>query len=350
MAVDKLSIKDFRNITCMQMQFSSGFNVITGANGAGKTTILEAIYVIARGRSFRSSDVRHQIRKDHKAYELIVSTEQKQTIGMRRSAKEVTVRLNATPVTRLSQVAECLPVFAITPKSHELIEGTPDVRRRFLDWGMFHVEHHYGPLVQRYNKILKQRNASLRQNDGMAHLWDEQLATAAIDIAQQRESFVQLLDQHFKKVVGHLTDLIDFGLLYHHGWGGEISSFREILTQKTASDMERGFTSVGPHRGDFAIQFHHRSARDSVSRGQQKILAVALLVAQIELLAEKASIAPVLLIDDIPSELDRYHLSRLLDYLSSLRAQMILTSIEPIRYAFDGRLKMFHVEHGTLIE
>ncbi len=348
MSVEFLRLSQFRNIEALEIDLSACINIITGANGAGKTSILEAIYLLARGKSFRSNDTRQQIRHGQKSCEIVLKTDKTDTIGLQRTVSNLTMRCNGQPVLKLSEVAQRLPVFAITPKSHALVEGPPETRRRFIDWGVFHVEPNYGDLVQHYNRLLKQRNASLRQSKGLEKLWDQQLLEVALAITQLRRVFVDRLQNSLQQVLAQLTRTDVTTITLQPGWQGADNNLANELTRKLELDRERGFTSVGPHRADLSIQHHARSVRDTISRGQQKMLAIALLLAQTELLSSSSGSMPTLLIDDMPSELDAWHQERLFVYLSELRAQKIVASIEEPIGQFGATGKKFHVEHGQL--
>ncbi|OOZ41280.1 DNA replication/repair protein RecF [Solemya elarraichensis gill symbiont] len=348
MSLDILTIKDFRNIESFELKLSPGFNQITGPNGAGKTSILEAIYVLSRGRSFRSSDVRHQIRRQQPFFEITARTEDSKLIGMRKSSSQVVARFNQQPVTRLSDIAEHLPVFAITPNSHQLLEGVPDIRRRFLDWGLFHVEHSYWKQIQLYNRILKQRNAALKMRDNSARHWDQQLTESAAIITSMRDSFIEKINQQFQTVVEQLMGEKKVRLAYAPGWDSKCLLLTEALNDKLSLDQERGFTSVGPHRCELKISINNRSIKDTLSRGQQKVVAIALIVAQVVYISSVTQKRPVLLIDDIPSELDSKHLQSLVAFLDDVNAQKIITSVHPIKELEEYTSTLFHVEHGSL--
>ncbi|OOY52712.1 hypothetical protein BOW16_04415 [Solemya velum gill symbiont] len=347
MSLDTLTIKDFRNIESLELKLSPGFNQITGPNGAGKTSILEAIYVLSRGRSFRSSDVRHQIRLQQPFFEVTARTDDNKVIGMRKSGSQVVARFNQQPVTRLSEIAEHLPVFAITPNSHQLLEGVPDIRRRFLDWGLFHVEHSYWKQIQLYNRILKQRNAALKMRDESARHWDQQLIDSAATITSLRDSFIEKINLEFQSVVSQLMGEMKVNLSYSPGWDSKHLQLLEALNNKLSLDQERGFTSVGPHRCDLKITNNNRSIKDTLSRGQQKVVAIALIVAQVVYISSVSQKRPVLLIDDIPSELDSKHLQSLISFLDRVDAQKVITSVQPVKELEEYESLLFHVEHGT---
>lgn len=348
MALKKIEVKQFRNINQAILEMSPQFNIITGENGAGKTSLLEAIFFVARGRSFRSGDPRNLIQKGEEFFEIVMRTDDDHIAGIRRYQKQMIARCDGEPVTRLSGLAKILPVFTITPKSHELVEGVPEIRRGFVDWGLFHVEHQYSLEMQNYRKILRQRNAALRQSAQAVLPWTQGLVEAAEKITARREAFITKLELLFQSALSEISDLKELELGYSRGWTkGE--SLADLLDQRVDQDMERGFTTVGPHRSDLQIRYYGKIAKDGLSRGQQKIVATALILAQVMRLSEDQTNRPVLLLDDFSSELDSAHQSRLLAFLDSIQAQKIITVIEDTISPLVTESRLFHVEHGTLV-
>ena len=347
MALSRLDLKQFRNIEQASLEFLPGFNFVTGPNGAGKTSLLEAIYFVARGRSFRSGNTRNLICKEKEFFEIVVRTDDSHIAGIRRSTREIVARCDGETVTRLSALAKILPVFTITPKSHELIEGTPEVRRGFVDWGLFHVEHNYSQEIRDYRKLLRQRNAALRRSARDAFPWTPGLVEAAEKITGRREAHINQLQPLFTQVLAAISNLKGLELGYAPGWkAGE--NLIELLDQRVEADRERGFTTLGPHRSDLIVRYDNKIARDSLSRGQQKIVATALIIAQVMHLTRDDQQRPVLLIDDFSSELDSSHQERLLSFLGNVAAQKIITAIDETFSEVPGEKQMFHVEHGEI--
>ena len=247
------------------------------------------------------------------------------------------------------ELASQLPLLFISPESHALISEGPQKRRRFLDWGVFHVEHRFLSVWRRYQRALKQRNKSLGKT-GIETAWDRELVAAAEQITEFRQDYLSRLEPFIDSFVQQLVDLGKVTLSFARGWRQDIE-YRELLRASQQQDREYGFTRQGPHRADLIFKIGDRSARDILSRGQQKLFVIALLLAQVALLNETTYISPIILIDDLAAELDTKHRHRLLSVLSGLKAQVILTVTE--RQALsdykDTPIQWFHVEQGKIM-
>lgn len=344
---EKFQIKDFRNIRDCSLHLSDGMNIIIGDNGAGKTSILEAINYIARAQSFRTKNVSHIINHQSRYFQLLAILETGVVLGMRRSPSEIIARLNRLPIKKLSTLAKSIPLFLMTPNSHELIERGPEYRRRFINWGLFHVEPGYGKISQEYRRVLKQRNAALRTNPSQSVVWDPGLIKCSEKVDVIQNNYIQKLDPIFVDLHKKLTGSSQITLVYQSGWRkGE--RFSEQLREKQEIDRERGFTSVGPHRADLKIMVEGIAAQDVLSRGQQKIVVIALILAQATIASENNY--PILLIDDISSELDLEHQSKLFQLISKSHSQTIITSVNSSLLEIADKYKLFHVEHGVVTE
>lgn len=346
MYLKKVHIKNFRNITSAELELGDGFNYIVGDNGAGKTSLLEAISYVARGKSFKTSTTRSLI-QDGKDLFLIVGTGDKNEIlGLRKTEKDIHVRLNGQPLNRLSDLAKLVPLFVITPSTHELIERGPDQRRQFIDWGLFHVEPIYAKQMQNYRKALKQRNAGLRTDMVAASYWDKGLAEYGEIVDKFRAVFIKQLTPLFLDTVKRFEKIEGLSLEYKPGWNKEKSLLKQ-LQDKAQSDKKTGNTSVGPHRADLIIKLNDVPAKERLSRGQQKLVVTSFVIAQARLLG-KHGLNPTILVDDLPSELDYNHQLTLLKLLNAIPSQKIITSIDDHICRFGNERKVFHVEQGTV--
>jgi DNA replication and repair protein RecF len=241
-------------------------------------------------------------------------------------------------------------VQAIDPEVHRLVDGGPQERRRYLDWGVFHVEPAFVDHWRRYQRALRQRNAALKAGQAPAavHAWDSELIEAGEEVARHRQRYVAGLQDHVRAVGQRLlgTD-VEIGL--YQGWSAE-RSLAQTLEHSFARDRERGMTHSGPHRADLSVKVSGQAARDRVSRGQQKLLAAAMLLGQLEHDAGLGSGVATLLVDDPAAELDATHLERLLREVLSLPTQLFITSLDPMNPLMkslpEGR--RFHVEHGVV--
>jgi DNA replication and repair protein RecF len=228
----------------------------------------------------------------------------------------------------LAELAWVLPVQVIDPEIHRLIEEGPNRRRRFLDWGVFHVEHSFVEHWQRYQQALRQRNAALkaRQGRGVVTVWDVELVRYGELITEARRRYVEQLAPVAASVAARLLDL-DLVLTYRPGWAAD-TELRAALEASFGKDQEMGATHVGPHRADLAIRLQGAAVRDRVSRGQQKLLAAVLLLSQVKLFPQDSPALPTLLLDDPAAELDSVHLRTLLDEVRSQPLQLVVTTLQ----------------------
>lgn len=341
----EFQIEHFRNIKHCSLKLTDGLNFIIGDNGAGKTSILEAMNYIARGQSFRTKNVSHIINQESEHFQLLARLESGSLLGMRRSSNEIIARLNSLPIKKLSTLAKSIPLFLITPNTHELIERGPEYRRRFIDWGLFHVEPHYAKTIREYRRVLKQRNAALRMNSTETVVWDPGLIRCAEKVDDLRSNYINKITPVFLDLYEKLTDASQISIDYQSGWKqGKL--FSDQLLKKMAIDSERGFTSIGPHRADINISVNGVAARDVLSRGQQKIAVIALILAQASLVTQTNR--PILLIDDLSSELDAEHQAQLLRMVRKLHSQIIITSVNSSILQMVDDYGLFHVEHGLV--
>jgi DNA replication and repair protein RecF len=319
-----------------------------GPNGAGKTSLLEGIYLLGRGRSFRTRHSRRLIQHGQERFSVygelsLKSRNHRLGVGLGPSGLEL--RLDSEPAVGMSSLAKIMPVHVIDPNIHSLIEGSPGDRRRFLDWGVFHVEHGYLDAWRRYRRTLGQRNAALKLGQGSA-VWDASLLEAGteVDIARRRyaEDLVTALEGLGEALLGSPLEVS-----YRAGWP-EGLDFCKALEASNNRDLANGTTHVGPHRADLSVKLASRSVREEVSRGQQKLVAAGLILAQIKVFAANNENGGLLLVDDPAAELDGAALSALLSALDKLPAQQIITGLtESILPPAPG-FPVFHVEQGHI--
>jgi DNA replication and repair protein RecF len=345
----RLRVRSFRCLSEVDVELDPARNYFFGPNGTGKTSLLEAVFFLGRGRSFRTRQARTLIR--HGDDELAVSGEVEEDTGTRRIGAafrdgRLERRLDAAPASG-SEIARILPVQTIGPDSHRLIEGAPSERRRFLDWGVFHVEHSYLEAWQRYRRLLGQRNAALvRTSDAASELrvWTDALAEAGEEVDRLRKAYVERLAPSVK---AHAEALVGGAVIveYRPGWRDGLTLLG-ALDAATARDRSLGHTEPGPHRADLALRVDGRKVQDEASRGQQKLVAAALVLAQVELLSGGDSGRSVLLVDDPAAELDSAAFRRLLERLGSVQSQLLFTGFAPLAHEIDQSARMFHVERG----
>jgi DNA replication and repair protein RecF len=350
MALAELRIANLRCIESAMLQFSPELNLIAGANGAGKTSILEAIFLLGRGRSFRTRSNERLIRHGQPALTVFGLTDDApaRQAGVEVSLEGATrARIDGGNAQSLLELSGVFPVQAIEPEIHKLVDQGPERRRRWLDWLVFHVEPSFGAHWARYHRALKQRNAALRGGLSDPHAWDPELVRSGTAVTEARQRtlarLIPLLERNFERF-GELEVTVGFTT----GWLAD-TSLDDALRSHADRDRKQGTTTSGPHRADVLLRRQSRLARETLSRGQQKLTAVAMVVSQLRLLQDEQRRAAVLLLDDPAAELDQRNLQRLFDELASLRCQMIATSLTPETALFQAPKATFHVEQGGVV-
>ncbi|WP_028389369.1 DNA replication/repair protein RecF [Legionella fairfieldensis] len=327
MSITLLQIQNLRNIKSAKLHFHPHLNVIIGNNGSGKTSLLEAIYLLGSGHSFRTREISPLINYTEDCLTVFARMDDEQTISIQKSAyKPTQVRLNSYPCLSSSELAYFLPCQIFYQNLFQIIDAGPTVRRNLLDWGLFHVKQNYLSLWKDYKRALKQRNSLLKQskNQQQLHPWHLILDDLANQLDALRMDYFEQLDYEFQQILPQLTNL-ECSLFYYKGWDRKNSGkpLATILAENYASDCLRQFTQYGAHQADLIVQTNELKAKQYLSRGQQKIILFALKLAQARLVAKPC----VFLCDDMPSELDEDHLSRLLNFISRMNGQFFITAI-----------------------
>lgn len=352
-----LDIVDFRNIETARLLFSGGVNLITGPNAAGKTSLLEAIFCLGRVRSFRTLDSNQLIRNGQSAYRVVgrIGTAEGRTIpiGIERQQRGYQVHLESQPIRRLSDLACRFPVNIMAGDTANILDGGPRFRRQSLDWALFHVEHGYRDAWQRYARALRQRNAALRSHAPAREVsaWDPELVESAEILDSIRRRYLEHLEPHVRDELRDLLPGTTLEIRYQSGWTRE-RSFQAVLERTLEKDGVQGYTHVGPHRADFLLQVDNKPVQAHFSRGQQKTLILAFLMGQVKLQHAMNATPGAFLLDDLASELDAEHQTRILSSLANLQAQVFVTAIDiGVRQSGGWPVdKMFHVKHGGIRE
>jgi len=348
MALAELRLEDVRCLRHANLELEPRLNLISGENGSGKTTLLESIFLLGRGRSFRTRHTEQLIR--HEAQRLWVhgrtAPEPGHALGIECDRERgVQIRIDRAVAASRAELSELFPVQVIDPGIHRLVEEGPSQRRRWLDWAVFHVEPDFMRLWQGYTRALRQRNAALQRRVD-TRLWETELVRFGEPLAAARERLVSALQPHWLHVRAQLG-AVPATLGFFRGWGRE-QPLGQTLEANQARDLERGITSLGPHRFDVLLRLDGRAVRETVSRGQQKVLGVAMAVSMTRLLAEAAQRPPTLLLDDPAAELDATRTAALLDAVLGLRTQLIVTALRPEHTPLGVPDAVFHVERNTV--
>lgn len=340
MILNKLKLHNFRNFPSLDLGFSSNINIITGSNGAGKTSILEAVYLLATGRSFRAANLsklisfnEDQLGVYSEFYTKIGSSHQSvKTIGYLKSKNTGRqLKVDDKNVSSISEVAHLLPVSCLEGGFFRALINEPLFRRKMLDWGVFHVKHSFFSTWKKYQEILQQRNQLLKNRAAINSIstWNRLFADSAMNLLNLREEYIQEVAPIFIEYLKSFETLNNsVSVRVSHGVGCESADEIIIKLQDSLEkDLERGFTSFGPHRADLVFKCKQGNAKDILSRGQQKIVLISFFLAQLQLLKDKNNKNSLILIDDLASELDDEVLNILYKHLSELEHQIVITAI-----------------------
>jgi DNA replication and repair protein RecF len=354
-AIRRIDVHGIRNLSCTQLAPSEQVNILFGANGSGKTSFLEAIHYAALGRSFRSARVESVICTDLAEATVFIELFSGTSIGVNKSRVGAhTLKLRGERQPSWLDTARSLPLLLINSDSFALLEGSSKVRRKFLDWGVFHVEHDFSGTwrgaarcIAQRNLLLKSRNLDERQIDA----WSVELAAYAESIDRSRARYLERLLPVLEDTLAHLLDVPALSIKYSRGWD-EGSSLLDVLRGSLERDARYGATQVGPHRADLQIRIGKFRAEDYLSRGQQKLLVIALKLAQGRLLSELGGSTVVYLVDDLPSELDSPNRVRVCRLLEGFDSQTFMTCVGEndldSGWSSATSLRKFHVEHGKM--
>ena len=351
MSLLRLDIKQLRSITATRVMLHPRYNVFYGANGSGKTSILEAVYLLGSGYSFRTRDTMSLVSHGHAALNVVARMHAQDRLSLHISRGGTSVRLNQRTCARRSELATLLPCQVFHHDLFAILEAGPCVRRSLLDWGLFHVKQEYHALWKDYRRVLKQRNTLLRQQARYALFepWDKQLMLLSEALDTLREAYCREWFMLFDTVLHALTPL-PCVLRYEKGWDKKKTGKRldELLKAQFETDLQRQYTHSGAHHADILFDSSSLKAKQQLSRGQQKIVLIALKLAQAQLLTTPC----VYLFDDMTAELDAPHIDRLFRLLATVKGQFMFTTLDPqvFRRAFDAEdISFFSVDQGQLM-
>jgi DNA replication and repair protein RecF len=348
--INNIKIQNLRLFRELLFNPSNHINLITGPNGAGKTSLLESIYLLARNRSFRTNNITSLINRS--AEEFIITalltkdSGESLKIGLKKSSTTTDLHIAGQKQKRVTDQARKIPLTIVTANSQKLITEGPDNRRKFLNWGVFHVEHIYSDTMAKYNKVLFQRNSALRRQDSSYRIWDRQFIKYSNQLDQFRSNYLRNFKQQFQLFVDEYQEFKEIDIRYKRGWNQNIELEKELINR---DDKILRYTYFGPHRADIGIYINNLRASEILSNGQLKLLTILLILTQLIIVKKITQETPVLLIDDLQSEIDSSNLKRILKTIKSIRSQTFITSTDLELYfqsGFEGGL--FHVEHGEI--
>lgn len=350
MALESIKCSDFRCLESAELELDPGNNLIYGPNASGKTSLLEAIAYLGRGRSFRGATTKEVIRHGEESLVVFGRVQigiRSVGVGVRNSAAGLEIHVDNEKQASAAALAEKLPLQVVDPDVHKLIAGGPEDRRRYLDWITFHVEPGYLEKWRSYRRALRQRNSALRSGASALVGWDEELAALGREIDISRKRVLERTGPSLENIgTALLGSPIDFD--YYQGWPSD-KDLSVAIADGLERDLITGTTHVGPHRADIRLKYDARLARKLVSRGQQKLLASSLILAATSVVQAHLERPLLLLLDDPSAELDAASLSRLMGEVRRLDCQVVATTLEAEQDLFGTPPKLFHVEHGVFV-
>jgi DNA replication and repair protein RecF len=350
--LSQLTLSNLRNISELSIQPATGINLIVGENGSGKTSILEAIHLLALGRSFRTRSLKNIVQFDQQQFRVISKTKTNTPVGLQFDHHSgLQIRLNNAPLKRLSELAMQLPLQLIPANCHQFFEQGPRYRRQLLDWGLFHVEPSFNFQWQSYRKILQQRNSAIRQGKKVdeVQVWDTHLALHGEAIDEHRQKQLGQLLEQFEQIFPRLCPEFrggNFSLKHRTGWPKDLTLEASLCTS-IERDRQLGYTRSGCHAADWSFRINDADPAEMFSRGQQKLFFLALCMAQAKMTEATNHQNSILLLDDISSELDQNHQNNVLDELAILPVQSFITGTS-IDTKINDEIEVFHVKQGKI--
>ncbi len=355
MHLTRLEVNNLRVIESAELEPRPGLNLIAGANASGKTSLLEAIHLLCTGHSFRSRRANEFIRRgasEARVHARITEEEgESVAVGIEKRPRGTRIRFAESEVRSASKLARRLPLVVIPPDSQRLIFDGTDLRRRLLDWGLFHVEQDYAGLYHNYRRTLQQRNAQLRSlpNPHALAPWDAELEETGEKLHLTRRIHLQRILPRISKLATEMLRL-KVSIHYKPGWDETVPLSR-ALAAELGRDMARGYTGIGPHRADLELRVDGFAAHKTLSRGEAKLACIALWLAQARDHLLQSGRRAVVLIDDLAAELDRENRRWVFATLFELGCQSFVTSVsDGLGRDAGASFKGFHVERGKFVE
>lgn len=372
MYIKNISLKNYRNYENENISFSPNLNIIIGENAQGKTNLVEAIYVLGFGKSFRTNNDNELIKMDTEFTHIKVNLKkinEDLLIEFKcNNKKKKEIKINELPLKKISELMGEFNIVIFSPEDLQLVNGSPNARRKYLDKSISQIYPNYYHLLIDYNKILKQRNILLKQilfkssNKDMIDIWDEKLSEYGAKIMVYRLKFVKKLqkicfDIHYKisnckeqlkidYISTYLPKNLDAKDCYDKIYSGMLNN----LKLKLSIDLKRGFTSIGPHRDDLVLFINNIEIRKYGSQGQVRTTALSLKLSEINIIKESVEDSPILILDDVLSELDHIRQNHLIEYISNIQTFITTTEINSVLEENIMNSQVIDIHNGKIIK
>lgn len=360
MIIKNLRLQNFRNYKDESIQFLPGINLLYGDNGQGKTNIIEGIYYLLTGKSYRVQR-EHELlgwgQSEFHLYGDFLLSHHKVSLESHYRDKRKMVKVNNVPCQRLSDFVGTINVIFFSPDDLVMIKGGPIERRKFLDLHIAQVRPGHVSLLNAYNKVVQQKNALLKSfvdkplKYSQLLLWNEQILDLGIKIIKNRADLTESIQNVANKIYSNLTSQkekmqVVYIALGKNNRAEAIETFPQLLKDKLEQEIERQMVLVGPHRDDIQILLDDKPARLYASQGQQRSIVLSLKLAELELIREEKGEYPILLLDDVLSELDSFRRNYLITFIHASNIQTLITMTDAENHLELGAL--FHVKQGHI--
>jgi DNA replication and repair protein RecF len=350
MSISQLSLTDFRNLKSVTLDFHPGINLVTGINASGKTSLLEAIYVLCQACSFRTHQLKQCITHGKSDF-LLFGRFDGYKAGISKNDQMLQIKIDGESIRKRSELVSKTAINIVNADSFELITGSPEQRRKYLDWCLFHVEHQYAEHWIKFKQALRQRNRLLktRQDLNLLDYWNDYLVEPSEAIRDYRKQCTNLISAQLARQLPELLKGVDLSLEYKQGWPEQME-LGQCLRDNRSKDIKAGFTGFGIHRDNLQILADGLPATQVLSRGQMKRLCLALIVSTLKIVRQTSNKPIILLVDDLRSELDERSQKNVYQQLMDIDLQLFISNIEEqVPTALEGKeFKKFHVEHGMI--
>ncbi|MDC0888479.1 DNA replication and repair protein RecF [Candidatus Thioglobus sp.] len=355
--IRKLAITQFRNLNQQYIEPGKKLNLFVADNAQGKTSLIEAIYYLGHNRSFKTKSLKELIELDQQKFQIDAQVDDYR-VKLEKSKQKTNINIDQSRLKNSSELSKILPIQIITPDKGFIVNGTPKNKRSYLDWGVFHVELDFLSHFKNYNKALKNINTLLsQQKQEELDFWFLEISKLSVEINKSRSNYIeQLKKTNSSELILELSGLFNtidsFNYEFKSGWPKEVDAFNsdsvyQYLSKNKPLLVKAKYLNHGPHKASLKF-FLNKKEEFFLSRGEQKTLSIIFWLTQVSMLV-KNNIYPIVLIDDISSELDTIKIKTILHYLNHLNVQIFMTDIgKDLSFIKDENPTIFKINNGVI--